>query len=46
MQRERTGTYPPDDRDGKLNFSYDNLFSEWEKVLTFVIRGVQEKKIS
>jgi hypothetical protein len=46
MQRERTGTYLPDNRDGKLNFSYDNLFSEWEKVLTFVIRGVQEKKSS
>jgi hypothetical protein len=44
MQRERTGTYLPDNRDGKLNLSYDDLFKEWEKALTFVIRGIQEEK--
>jgi len=42
MQRERTGTYLPDNRDGVLNFSYDDLFEQWEKVLKFVVRGVQE----
>jgi hypothetical protein len=42
MQRERTGTYLPDSRDGKLNLSYDDLFEQWEKVLKFVLRGVQE----
>jgi hypothetical protein len=42
MQRERTGAYLPDDRDGVLNLSYDDLFEQWEKVLKFVVRGVQE----
>jgi hypothetical protein len=42
MQREPTGTYLPDDRDGVLNFSYDDLFEQWEKVLKFVVRGVKE----
>lgn len=42
MQRERNGTYLPDNRDGKLNLSYDELFEQWEKVLKFVVRGVQE----
>jgi hypothetical protein len=42
MQRERTGTYLPDNRDGVLTLSYDDLFEQWEKVLKFVLRGVQE----
>jgi len=42
MQRERTGTYLPDNRDGRLTLSYDDLFERWEKVLKFVVRGVQE----
>jgi hypothetical protein len=42
MQRERTGSYLPDSRDGKLTLSYDDLFEQWEKVLKFVVRGVQE----
>jgi hypothetical protein len=43
MQREATGTYLPDSRDGVLTLGYDDLFKEWEKVLKFVIRGVKEK---
>ena len=43
MQRERTGTYVPDNLDGQLNLSYDDLFTKWEKVLKFVVRGVQER---
>ena len=43
MQRERTGTYLPDNLDRRLTLTYDDLFEKWEKVLTFVIRGVQEK---
>jgi hypothetical protein len=42
MQRERTGTYLPDNRDGALLLSYDDLFTKWESVLKFVVRGVQE----
>jgi hypothetical protein len=42
MQRERTGSYLPDARDGVLTFSYDDLFEQWEKVLKFVVRGVKE----
>jgi len=42
MQRERTGTYLPDNRDAKLTLSYDDLFEQWEKVLKFVVRGIQE----
>jgi hypothetical protein len=42
MQRKRTGTYVPDNRDGVLTLSYDDLFEQWEKVLKFVVRGAQE----
>ncbi len=42
MQRENTGVYLPDNRDGDLNLSYDDLFKDWEKVLRFVVAGVQE----
>lgn len=42
MQRSRTGTYLPDNRNDGRNLSYDDLFKEWEKVLKFVVRGVQE----
>jgi hypothetical protein len=42
MQRQRSGTYLPDNRDGNLSLSYDDLFKEWEKVLKFVVGGVQE----
>lgn len=42
MQRENNGAYLPDNRDGELNLSYDELFSEWERVLRFVVGGVQE----
>jgi hypothetical protein len=43
MQRERTGSYLPDNRDGVLTLSYDDLFEQWEKVLKFVVRGVKEE---
>ncbi len=43
MQRERSGTYLPDNRDPVLTLAYDDLFTRWESVLKFVIRGVQEK---
>ena len=43
MQRERTGTYVPDNRDPMLTLAYDDLFTKWESVLKFVIRGVEEK---
>ena len=42
MQRENTGAYLPDSRDGKANLSYDDLFTDWQKYLRFVIGGVQE----
>jgi hypothetical protein len=42
MQREQTGSYLPDNRDGVLTLSYDDLFEQWEKVLKFVVRGVRE----
>lgn len=42
MQRVRSGTYLPDDRSPGTHLGYDELFSEWEKVLKFVIKGVQE----
>jgi hypothetical protein len=42
MQRERTGNYIPDNRDGELTLSYDDLFAKWEEVLKFVVRGKQE----
>jgi hypothetical protein len=42
MQREPTGSYLPDSRDGVLTLSYDDLFEQWEKVLKFVVRGVKE----
>jgi hypothetical protein len=42
VQRKRTGTYVPDNRDGVLTLSYDDLFEQWEKVLKFVVRGAQE----
>jgi len=44
MQRERTGTYVPDNRDGELTLSYDDLFRDWEKLLEFVVRGLQERR--
>ena len=43
MQRERSGTYLPDNRDPVLTLAYDDLFTRWESVLKFVIRGVEEK---
>lgn len=43
MQRERSGTYLPDGRDGQTHLSYDELFAGWEKVLKFVIAGKQER---
>jgi hypothetical protein len=43
MQRQNTGSYLPDNRDGKLTLSYDDLFVGWEKVLKFVIGGIKEK---
>ena len=43
MQREGSGTYVPDNRDGELTLSYDDLFRDWEKLLKFVVRGVQER---
>lgn len=42
MQRETTGTYIPDTRNGVESFDYDDLFKSWESVLRFVIQGVQE----
>jgi hypothetical protein len=42
MQRENTGTYLPDTRDGDANLSYDDLFKDWQKLLRFVVGGVQE----
>ena len=46
MQRENTGIYLPDNRDGTQNFSYDDLFKEWEAVLRFVVAGVQEPALT
>jgi hypothetical protein len=42
MQRERTGSYLPDNRDPERMLTYDDLFEQWEKVLKFVVRGVKE----
>lgn len=42
MQRENTGKYVPDDRSGGPNFSYDDLFENWQGLLRFVFGGRQE----
>jgi hypothetical protein len=42
MQRERTGSYLPDNRDPERLLTYDDLFEQWEKLLKFVVRGVKE----
>lgn len=42
MQRENTGTYLPDSRDKTSTLSYDDLFTDWQKLLRFVVGGVQE----
>jgi hypothetical protein len=39
MAKRRTGTYIPDDLSDSRLLSYDDLFKEWEKRLSFIIRG-------
>jgi hypothetical protein len=39
LQKERTGDYVLDDRRDTRLVTYDDLFREWEKVLSFVIQG-------
>ncbi len=39
MSKARSGAYLPDNRTDPRLLSYDDLFSEWEKALKFVVRG-------
>jgi hypothetical protein len=39
MQKTRTGSYVPDDRKDKRLVSYDELFRDWQGMLTFIICG-------
>ena len=39
MTKERTGAYLPDNRADPRLLTYDDLFSDWEKALKFVVRG-------
>jgi hypothetical protein len=39
MSKKRTGTYIPDDLSDSRLLSYDDLFKEWERRLSFIIRG-------
>jgi hypothetical protein len=39
MQKRRTGEYLPDDRSDSRLLSYDDLFTKWEEVLAFQVRG-------
>ena len=38
MSRVRSGSYLPDRDDARL-LTYDELFSDWEKALKFIVRG-------
>jgi hypothetical protein len=39
MARKRTGTYIPDNRTDSRLVTYDDLFNDWERQLSFIIRG-------
>jgi hypothetical protein len=39
LQKERTGSYVPDDYDDDRLVMYDDLFEGWEKLIRFVIGG-------
>jgi hypothetical protein len=39
LQKERTGSYVPDDYDDDRLVMYDDLFKDWEKWIRFVIGG-------
>ena len=39
LQKERTGTYVPDDYVDSRMILYDDLFEDWEKWLRFQVRG-------
>ncbi len=39
FQRKRTGSYVPDDYADSRLIMYDELFSDWEKLLKFQIGG-------
>jgi hypothetical protein len=39
MAKKRTGEYIPDDRSDSRLVSYDDLFKDWEKELSFIIGG-------
>ncbi|UXI68905.1 hypothetical protein [Tahibacter amnicola] len=39
LQKHRTGSYVPDNRVDTRLFSYDDLFRDWQGLLSFIIRG-------
>jgi hypothetical protein len=39
LQKQRTGSYVPDNRTDTRLFSYDDLFRDWQGLLSFIIRG-------
>jgi hypothetical protein len=39
LQKKRTGQYVPDNRIDTRLYSYDDLFRDWQGLLSFIIRG-------
>lgn len=39
LAKKRTGSYVPDNRADTRLFSYDDLFRDWQRELSFIIRG-------
>ena len=39
LQKQRTGNYVPDNRTDTRLFSYDDLFRDWQGLLSFIVRG-------
>jgi hypothetical protein len=39
LQKDRTGTYVPDDYADQRLILYDDLFNQWEKWLRFAVQG-------
>lgn len=39
LQKRRTGSYVPDNRVDTRLYSYDDLFRDWQGLLSFIIRG-------
>jgi hypothetical protein len=44
LQKERTGEYVPDDYEDARLITYDDLFRDWETLITFPIAGKDARK--